>query len=227
MGIKAKRVGGAFLALSVVAAGAAGVADAASTKGQQTRHHRPMGGRLAGGPHGLGRMSPERDLTGAILASASAAASASVSGGTVLGATIEDPNHHTGAAYEVHMRKADGSRVDVLEDGGFKVLSVTAAPSGGPGGRGGKETAVTGATLASVSSSAIAALAGGKVTAATIEDPGHKTGATYEAHVTKADGSMVEVLEDGTFKVLSIDAGPPHGGAAARGMVAPATAAGH
>ncbi|MEA2467248.1 MAG: hypothetical protein QOJ57_1374, partial [Thermoleophilaceae bacterium] len=38
------------------------------------------------------------------------------------------------------------------------------------------------------------------------------SGAAYEVHVTKSDGTEVEVLEDSAFKVLSTKASPNHDG---------------
>ena len=66
--------------------------------------------------------SGETALTGATLDSASASALKAVPGGTVTGATTE--NDATGA-YEVHITKADGTHVKVIEDASFAVLSVT------------------------------------------------------------------------------------------------------
>lgn len=220
MRIKGKRTGVALVALSAMAISVAGVADAASTTNHQERLFRAGGSTNA---PGIGGNSAETVLTGATLQSASDAATRAVPGGTVEVATIENPNHPTGAAYEVHVTKTDGSHVEVLEDTSFKVLSVNSGPGpgGGPGGPGGNETALTGSTLKSASDAASAALPGGTVTAATIEDKNHKSGATYEAHVTKTDGSKVEVLEDGAFKVLSVNAGPSGGPGGPRGPGGP------
>jgi uncharacterized membrane protein YkoI len=67
--------------------------------------------------------SGETPLTGTALQQASSAALTAVPGGTVDSATTE--NDATGA-YEVHVTKSDGSRVKVIEDASFSVLSVTA-----------------------------------------------------------------------------------------------------
>jgi len=67
--------------------------------------------------------SSETPLTGTTLTSATTAALAAVPGGTVTSATTETDG--TGA-YEVVVTKTDGSRVKVVEDASFKVLSTTA-----------------------------------------------------------------------------------------------------
>jgi uncharacterized membrane protein YkoI len=66
---------------------------------------------------------------------------------------------------------------------------------------------LTGATAQSAKDAALAAVPGGTVRRASKEDPKDASGAAYEVHVTKSDGSEVEVLEDSAFKVLSIKAG--------------------
>jgi Ni/Co efflux regulator RcnB len=44
--------------------------------------------------------------------------------------STEDPAESSGAAYEVHITKSDGSRAEVLEDSSFTVLSTTADDHG-------------------------------------------------------------------------------------------------
>ncbi len=46
---------------------------------------------------------------------------------------------------------------------------------------------------------------------ATTEADGTTTGAAYEVHVTKADGSHVVVIEDANFAVLSTSSATGHG----------------
>ena len=223
MGRSAKRVGIAVAAVSALAGGTVGLADAASSASHA------QGTRGPGNP-------AETVLTGSALQSASTAALAAVPGGTVQRASIEDPGDASKAAYEVHVAKADGSEAQVLEDASFKVLSATAGPGpgrghdhgpggpgepGGPGGPDGhrgpgggnpNEAALTGATLSSARAAAVAAVPGATVERATAEDKGEKSGAAYEVHVTKADGTEATVLEDAAFKVLSVTAGGPgHG----------------
>jgi uncharacterized membrane protein YkoI len=200
------------LAASAVAAvGAVGIADAASHKKHTTKRHATSTSS---------RSNNETVLTGATAQSAKDAALAAVPGGTVTRASTEDPKDASGAAYEVHVTKSDGSEVEVLEDSAFKVLSTKASPKhdgrrghdhghrgrGGPGGNP-AETELTGATAQSAKDAALAAVPGGTVRRASKEDPKDASGAAYEVHVTKSDGSEVEVLEDSAFKVLSIKAG--------------------
>jgi uncharacterized membrane protein YkoI len=62
----------------------------------------------------------ETPLTGDTLAKATSAAEAAVSGGTVIRAETDAE----GAAYEVHMKKSDGSTVTVKLDSSFNVTST-------------------------------------------------------------------------------------------------------
>jgi uncharacterized membrane protein YkoI len=83
----------------------------------------------------------------------------------------------------------------------------TSSPSKGPGA----ETELTGADAQSAKDAALAAVPGGTVERASIENPSDTSGAKYEVHVRKSDGSQVEVLEDSSFKVLSTKASQRHG----------------
>jgi uncharacterized membrane protein YkoI len=200
----------AVAAVSAIAVLGVGVAGAATS----TTHVRSASG--------VGGNSGETALTGTTLSQASAAAIAAVPGGTVGRASAENASDPSGAAYEVKVTKTDGSRVEVLEDSSFKVLSTKADVGRGPGGPGGRgpgggnpnETVLTGTTLSQASAAAVAAVPGGTVGRASTEDKSDTSGAAYEVHVTKADGSQVEVLESSTFSVLSVSAGhqPGHGG---------------
>jgi hypothetical protein len=72
--------------------------------------------------------------------------------------------------------------------------------------------------LTSASQAALAAVSGGTVTHASTETDSSISGAAYEVHVTKSDGSHVVVVEDSSFTVLATQAdnrpgaGPPQGG---------------
>ena len=68
----------------------------------------------------------------------------------------------------------------------------------GPG-----ETLLTGTALANATAAAEAAEPGATI----IRVETDSGGATYEAHMTKADGSIVTVKMDATFKVTSIESG--------------------
>jgi uncharacterized membrane protein YkoI len=74
----------------------------------------------------------EKELTGDDLTKATAAAKSAVPGGTVDRASAEDPAEGSGVAYEVHVTKADGSRVEVLLDSSFGVVKTV--DDQGPGG---------------------------------------------------------------------------------------------
>ncbi|HET6172809.1 MAG TPA: PepSY domain-containing protein [Gaiellales bacterium] len=76
--------------------------------------------------HGPG----ETLLTGADLTKATAAANAAVPGGAIIRAETDSG----GAAYEVHVTKADGSTVTVKLDASFNVTATQSGfGSGGPG----------------------------------------------------------------------------------------------
>jgi uncharacterized membrane protein YkoI len=202
-----KQSSAALAAVSAIAVLGAGVADAAT---HHTRRAASTGAASSG----------ETVLTGTTLTQASAAAIAAVPGGTVQRASTENASDPSGAAYEVHVTKTDGSRVEVLEDSSFKVLSAKADTGhgpggGGPGGRGNpNETVLTGTDLSQASAAALAAVPGGTIGRASTEDKSDTSGAAYEVHVMKSDGSQVEVLESSTFSVLSVTAGhqPGNGG---------------
>jgi uncharacterized membrane protein YkoI len=207
---------GAAIALSAVALGALSIspiADAAKHK----RHHKNAT-RSASTRTGSGR-GAETPLTGDKLTKATDAAKAAVPGGTVWRASTEDPNDASGAAYEVHVTKTDGSEVEVLLDSSFNVVKTQASPQGphghghgGPGdGRGpDAEPELTGDALTKATDAAKAEVPGGTVWRASKEDPNDPSGAAYEVHVTKTDGSEVEVLLDSSFNVVKTQASPQH-----------------
>ena len=164
--------------------------------------------------------TPETALTGDVAAKAKAAAVAKV-GGTADTATTENDNSNSAAAYEVHVTKADGSRVTVILDSSYAVLTVeTGQPHGGPGhhGPGGPnggngETALTGEVATQAKAAAVAKV-GGTADRATTENDSSDAAAAYEVHLTKTDGSHVVVILDKSFGVLTVDTGPsggPHG----------------
>jgi uncharacterized membrane protein YkoI len=211
MRMKPKHAGIALAAIAATSLGVVGAADAAtSTKSHKstTRHSTRAAGNSA-----------ETELTGDAATQAKAAALEAVPGGTVTRASTEDPSDASGAKYEVHVTKSDGSRVEVLEDAAFAVLSTKADAHGGRGDHGGRggnpaETELTGDAATQAKAAALAAVPGGTVRRATLEDPSDSSGAKYEVHVTKSDGSEVEVLEDAAFKVIATNASPQgrHGG---------------
>jgi uncharacterized membrane protein YkoI len=115
MGDSPKKVALALAASAVAALGTVGIADAA-------KHHKKR--HATASTSSSRTSSSETELTGSTADNAKAAALAAVPGGTVTRASTEDPNDPSGAAYEVHVTKSDGSKVEVLEDSSFKVLST-------------------------------------------------------------------------------------------------------
>ncbi len=151
----------------------------------------------ASGPHQANGIT-ETELTGDDLAKATAAAQAAVPDGTI----VRVETDADGATYEAHMTKADGTEVTVKMDANF---TVTATETGGHGGghKGGghrdSETALTGDDLAKATAAAQAAVPDGTIVRVETD----ADGATYEAHMTKADGSEVTVKMDANFTVTS------------------------
>ena len=160
--------------------------------------------------------TPETPLTGDTLAKVKAAAIAKV-GGTVDSATTETDSSDAKAAYEAHVTKADGTRVKVILDKDYNVLSVEtghAGHGGGGGHHGGPgngETELTGDTAAKAKAAALAKV-GGTADRASTENDSSNADAAYEVHVTKADGTHVEVILDKAFAVLSVETGRNHFG---------------
>jgi uncharacterized membrane protein YkoI len=162
--------------------------------------------------------TPETPLTGDTKTKAEAAATAAVAGTVEASTTAHAPI--SGAAYEVRVAKADGTHVLVVLDSSFEVLQTLAGgPHGRPGGRHDGETPLTGDTKTKAEAAAKAAVPGGTVDFSSTETGGGNSAAKYEVHVTKSDGTHVEVLLDGDFAVLSVEAhaGRP-GGAPPGGM---------
>ncbi len=144
---------------------------------------------------GKGHMN-ETPLTGADAEKATAAAQAAVEGGTVL--RVETDSDGT---YEAHVRKADGTEVEVKMDQNFTVTSVEEFSGRGMhGGPGMNETPLTGADAEKATAAAQAAVEGGTVLRVETDSDG-----TYEAHVRKADGTEVEVKMDQNFTVTSVE----------------------
>jgi uncharacterized membrane protein YkoI len=107
-------------ALGALALGGSAIAGAAqstpSTSGTQAAQGRPS----AAGPHQANGKT-EQALTGDTAARVKAAALAKVPGGTV--ERVETDADH-GSPYEAHVRKADGTQLEVLVDKEFKVTAV-------------------------------------------------------------------------------------------------------
>ncbi len=76
-----------------------------------------------------------------------------------------------------------------------------AAPQGW-GGQRSDETVLTGDALAAVTDAATAKVPGGTIVRVETDADGN---AKYEAHMTKADGSMVTVYVDADYQVVSVE----------------------
>jgi hypothetical protein len=76
------------------------------------------------------------------------------------------------------------------------------------GANGVKEVLLTGDTATKATAAALAAVPGGTIERVETD----AEGATYEAHMTKADGSRVTVKMDANFNVTSTEDGPNFGG---------------
>jgi hypothetical protein len=124
------------------AAGAAGVANAASgSSNTPTGHpafvanghppqppHGAMPKGAMGNPATMSHGPGETLLTGSSAAKAKAAALAAVPGATVVRVETDS----AGAAYEAHLKKADGSYVTVKLDRAFHVTQTVSGFGGGP-----------------------------------------------------------------------------------------------
>ncbi len=95
----------------------------------------------------------------------------------------------------------------MLVNSSFEATSVQTRPAGGRGGPGhrggprGDQETLTGDTAAKVKAAALEKVPGGTVLRT--EKGGH--GATYHAHVRKADGTEVVVLVDADFEATSVE----------------------
>ena len=155
--------------------------------------------------------TPETPLTGDTLAGVKAAAIAKA-GGTVDSATTENDSANANAAYEAHVTKADGSHVTVILDKDYNVLAVETGHAGGGsrGGPGNGETELTGDTATKAKAAAVAKV-GGTADRASTENDSSNANAAYEVHVTKTDGTHVQVILDKSFAVLGVETGGPGG----------------
>jgi hypothetical protein len=191
----------AVAALAALGLGGAGFAAAATKTGKSAQSRSAAA-------------NPEKELTGDTAASVRAAVLAKLPGATIERLSTE-ADGKAGDAYEAHVTKADGTRAEVLLDSSFAVTAVNADShrggrgrhDHGPGHGGGRngEAAVTGATLAGVTSAVKAAYPGATIERASTEADG-KAGDAFEAHVTKADGSRIEVFLDKAFTVTGTQA---------------------
>ena len=200
---------GAAAAVALLAIGVPAIADAASSTPS------PSPGSGSGTPgYSHHRLGPEAELTGATAAKVQAAVLTKLPGATVDRVSVENSREGTGAAYEAHVTKADGTKVQVLLNKAFAVMSVSADRGRGGSGHGGfgPEAQLSGTTAAKVQAAVLARLPGATIRRLSVENSQEGTGAAYEAHVTKTDGSDARVLLDGNYTVISVTADGRHGG---------------
>jgi len=108
--------------------GAAGIATAASNSANSNGGSPPAAVNPAAMKHGPG----EQLLAGSTAAKVRAAALAAVPGATVIRVETDS----AGAAYEAHLRKADGSEVTVKLNSAFKVTATQQGFGAPPAGQG-------------------------------------------------------------------------------------------
>jgi uncharacterized membrane protein YkoI len=122
---KAGKFGASVAALAAIAVGASAVAGAASGGSSTSQNYAPQGAQPQGGPPpgGFAGHKPETPLSGAVASKVRAAALAKVPGGTI--ERVETDSDH-GSPYEAHVRKSDGTELEVLVDKSFAVTAVNA-----------------------------------------------------------------------------------------------------
>lgn len=154
--------------------------------------------------HSTNGTSTETPVTGTKAATLKANALKKVPGATVDSVTTEDPSDSSGAAYEVHITKADGSHATLLFSSKLTYLSTETGGGHRGHGRGGaNETAVTGTKAATLRAAALKQVPG-----ATIDEVSTDSGdAAYEVHLTKSDGTTVTVKFDKSLKFVAVENG--------------------
>jgi uncharacterized membrane protein YkoI len=187
---------GLTVAAAVGAAALGGTAIAGATGNGNSNDNGNRGGE---------RPPRETALTGSTADKVKQAALARVDG-TVLRVETDE-----GGVYEAHVRKADGTEVEVKVDRNFEVTAVEehrGGPGGrggpghhGPGGPGGGERPLTGTTADKVKQAALARVKGTVLRVETDRD------GAYEAHIRKADGTEVEVKVNRQFKATAVESG--------------------
>ena len=147
----------------------------------------------------------EEAVTGALATTLSDLAKARVTDATVV--RVEKDSDGV-AVYEVHMVKADGTKVDVYFDANNAITKVETKTGKGPKGDRTPPVEVTGALATTLSD-----LAKARVTDATVEKvvKDDRNGAAYAVLMKKADGTKVVVHFDANNAILSVDTPPAKG----------------
>lgn len=142
---QAGKITAALAALAALAVGGSAIAGAASntTTAPSASGKAGQAAPGYGQPPGYGQApgdgqagpggghQPETPLTGSTAEKVKAAALAKVEGGTII--RVETDTDF-GSPYEAHVRKADGTEVQVLVNKQFEVTAVKAGPQGAPPG---------------------------------------------------------------------------------------------
>jgi uncharacterized membrane protein YkoI len=126
---------GGVAAIGALALGGSTFADAASNTTKSTTTTQSAGAKAKrsapAGRHVGANGKREQALDADVAKKVADAALAKVSGGTLI-RTETDVDH--GSPYEAHVRKADGTEVEVLVNKSFEVTAVNEMGAGGPGG---------------------------------------------------------------------------------------------
>jgi uncharacterized membrane protein YkoI len=151
----------------------------------------------AGGAVWATAANADPDVQGADRDRVGNAAVQAVGGGTVLDV---EAGEDAGEAYEVEVRKTDGTEVDVVLDKDLKVIGQPAADSDDDG-TDTPDRALSDTERASAEKAAVDAIgAGSTVTQVEAGDAGE---AAYEVEVRKTDNTEWDVELDAGFKVLT------------------------
>jgi uncharacterized membrane protein YkoI len=136
------------------------------------------------------------DLQGSERDRVSTAATQAVGGGTVVDAESSDD---AGEAFEVEVRKADGTEVDVTLDKDLNVLRQDTDDSDATDAADADDRPLSATERKSAEKAALDAVGGGTITDLDASDD---RGEAYEADVRKADGTNWDVTLDSDFKVI-------------------------
>ena len=131
---RVRKIGIAVAALGALALGGSAIAGAANNDNSGSSNATPPAqGQPPSGRHvGAQRLLPLA-VRADVAAKVRKAALAKVTGGTII-RTETDVDH--GSPYEAHVRKSDGTEVEVLVNEKFEVTAVNEMGNGGPGGPG-------------------------------------------------------------------------------------------
>jgi len=139
-----------------------------------------------------------------------------LAGGTIVAATLG------GGALGAALVNTGAGAAETTSTTTAAATDSTATPQDRPAGphqaNGITEKELTGDDAEKAKAAALEAVPGATVNRVETD----ADGATYEAHVTKADGTCATVLMDENFKVTSVEEGGPGGHGGPRGAQAPA-----